>query len=83
MYNAPQSDKVDAVFIILENEIIGTPPAKMHDATGTNKYKLSGGVVIAAMHMTRSEYGFIDYIRFDESTSCHSGRRKINATNLY
>ncbi len=44
-----KSDKVDAVFIIFENEIIGTPPAVEAWRACTNNYKCSGGVVIYAI----------------------------------
>ncbi len=43
-----KSDNVDAVFIILENGIIRTPPAEDACRACTNNYKCSGGVVIAA-----------------------------------
>ncbi len=77
-----KSDKVDAVFIIFENEIIRTPPVVELGVLAPISLNVPGEFVIM-LGMTRSEYGFIVYIRFDESTSCHFDRRKTNATNLY
>jgi DNA-binding Lrp family transcriptional regulator len=72
-------------FIIQKiKRISGTPPDWKRREEATNKYKLSGGVVIVAIFMTRSRFLFKTL-----KCLCHEilllsfSRRKTNATNLY
>ncbi len=78
-----KSYKVDAVFIILENEIIGTPPGLEAQFPATNKYKLSGGVVIAAIHMTRSRFLFKTHKGLCQKSPLLSLRQEKNRCNKF